>query len=98
MAAGPAPASGFDQVAPCLCGRCEDDVARARLAADHAAGTHPAGNRTPDLYTRAKAAAVPLTMIDEPFGMWLYRESAVPWVKDDAHERLTPATSNHDSE
>jgi predicted kinase len=41
---------------------CEDDVARARLAADHVAGTHPAGNRTPDLYTRAKAAAVPLTV------------------------------------
>jgi predicted kinase len=39
---------------------CADDVARARIAADHAAGTHPAGNRTPDLYTRARAAAVPL--------------------------------------
>jgi hypothetical protein len=41
---------------------CSDEVARARLAADHAAGTHPAGNRTPDLYDRAKAAAVPLTV------------------------------------
>ncbi len=41
---------------------CPDDIARSRLAADHAAGTHPAGNRTPDLYTRAQAAAVPLTV------------------------------------
>ncbi len=40
---------------------CADDVAHARLAADHAAGTHLAGNRTPDLYAQAKAAAVPLT-------------------------------------
>jgi predicted kinase len=39
---------------------CADDVARGRLAADHAAGTHPAGNRTPELYAHAKAAAVPL--------------------------------------
>jgi predicted kinase len=41
---------------------CTDDIAFARLAADHAAGTHLAGNRTPDLYARAKAAAVPLTV------------------------------------
>jgi predicted kinase len=41
---------------------CADEVARARLAADHAAGTHPAGNRAPDLYDRAKAAAVPLAV------------------------------------
>jgi predicted kinase len=41
---------------------CSDEIARARLAADHAAGTHPAGNRTPDLYTRARAVAVPLTV------------------------------------
>ena len=39
---------------------CADEVARARIAADHSAGTHLAGNRTPDLYARAKAAAVPL--------------------------------------
>jgi predicted kinase len=39
---------------------CADDAARARIAADHAAGTHPAGNRTPELYARAKARAVPL--------------------------------------
>ena len=39
---------------------CADEVARARIAGDHAAGTHLAGNRTPDLYDRAKAAAVPL--------------------------------------
>lgn len=41
---------------------CADEIARARLAADHAAGRHPAGNRTPDLYTLSKAAAVPLTV------------------------------------
>ncbi len=41
---------------------CSDEVARARIAADHAAGTHLAGNRTPDLYLRAKLAAVPLTV------------------------------------
>jgi predicted kinase len=39
---------------------CTDDVARERIAADVAAGTHPAGNRTPELYARAKEAAVPL--------------------------------------
>src|SRR5215472_10437848 len=31
-------------------------------------------------------------MGDEPFGIWLYRESAVPWVKDDAHEQLKSFT------
>jgi predicted kinase len=41
---------------------CADDVVRARIAADHAAGQHPAGNRTPDLYDRAKVAAVPLAV------------------------------------
>ena len=41
---------------------CADEVARARLAADHAAGTHLAGNRTPALYDRVKASAVPLTV------------------------------------
>jgi predicted kinase len=39
---------------------CSDAIACARIASDRAAGTHLAGNRTPDLYTRAKAAAVPL--------------------------------------
>lgn len=39
---------------------CADEVACARITADHTAGTHPAGNRTPYLYTRAKALAVPL--------------------------------------
>jgi predicted kinase len=39
---------------------CADEVASARLAADHTAGTHLAGNRTPELYIRAKAKAVPL--------------------------------------
>ena len=37
-------------------------LAPARIASDHAAGTHPAGNRTPELYERAKAVAVPLTV------------------------------------
>jgi predicted kinase len=41
---------------------CDDEIAEARLAKDATAGTHPAGNRTPDLYRRAKAAAVPLTV------------------------------------
>ncbi len=41
---------------------CPDEVARARLAADHTAGVHLAGNRTSDLYDRVKAAAVPLTV------------------------------------
>ncbi|HUR55290.1 MAG TPA: ATP-binding protein [Gemmataceae bacterium] len=41
---------------------CADEIAEARLAKDHAAGTHPAGNRTPDLYARAKAVATPLTV------------------------------------
>lgn len=39
---------------------CADEIARGRIATDHAAGAHLAGNRTPDLYTRAKALAVPL--------------------------------------
>lgn len=41
---------------------CPPGVARARLAADHAAGTHPAGNRTPDLHDRSRATADPLTI------------------------------------
>jgi predicted kinase len=41
---------------------CAAEIACARIAADHAAGTHPAGDRTPELYARAKAAAVPLTV------------------------------------
>lgn len=41
---------------------CADDVARARIEADHAAGTHLAGNRTPELYAHAKTQAVPLTV------------------------------------
>ena len=41
---------------------CADDVARARLGADHTAGTHLAGNRTPELYARVKAAAVPIAL------------------------------------
>ncbi|MDY3554556.1 ATP-binding protein [Gemmata sp. JC717] len=41
---------------------CAPDVARARVAADHAAAAHLAGNRTPDLYDRVRANAVPLTV------------------------------------
>lgn len=41
---------------------CPPDVARARLAADHAVGTHPAGNRTPELHDRSRANAEPLTV------------------------------------
>lgn len=47
------------KVIECVCG---DDEARARLVRDRAAGTHPAGNRTPDLYLSQKAAADPLTV------------------------------------
>ena len=50
-----------------------------------AMAVHQANRRPP--------AAVPLRMGAEPFGMWLYRESAVPWVKDDAHERLKSFTA-----
>jgi predicted kinase len=41
---------------------CADDVAQTRIEADHLAGTHLAGNRTSELYVRAKIAAVPLTV------------------------------------
>ncbi len=41
---------------------CADAVAGARLASDHETGTHLARNRTPALYNRVKAAAVPLTV------------------------------------
>jgi hypothetical protein len=41
---------------------------------------------------RRPPPAVPLQMPDEPFGMWLYRETHVPWVKDDIHERLKTFT------
>ncbi len=39
---------------------CSDTVARERLQADHASGTHLAGNRTPELFARVKAEAQPL--------------------------------------
>lgn len=39
-----------------------DEVVRARLEADAAAGTHPAGNRTFELYQQVKARAEPLTV------------------------------------
>jgi predicted kinase len=41
---------------------CADEVAHARIEADHATGTHPAGNRNADLYDRVKTEAVPLTL------------------------------------
>lgn len=41
---------------------CSDEVARARLATDHAAGAHLARNRTPDLYHHVKAAAITLAV------------------------------------
>ncbi|MBP3954192.1 ATP-binding protein [Gemmata sp. G18] len=47
------------QVIECV---CSDEVARARLEADHTAGAHLAGNRTPDMYARVRAAAVPLAV------------------------------------
>ena len=33
-------------------------------------------------------------MGSEPFEMWLYRESYVPWVKDDVHERMKSMTQD----
>jgi predicted kinase len=41
---------------------CDEETARGRLARDHATGAHPAGNRTPDLYSAVRAAAEPLTV------------------------------------
>jgi predicted kinase len=40
---------------------CADDVVRVRLEHDLAAGLHPAGNRTFELYLAGKARAEPLT-------------------------------------
>ena len=41
---------------------CADDVARERLERDLAAGTHPARNRTFELYLAVKARAEPITL------------------------------------
>lgn len=41
---------------------CADEVARERIVRDAAAGTHPAGNRTFELYLSVKARAEPLTV------------------------------------
>lgn len=41
---------------------CSDEVARMRIARDHALGQHLAKNRTPELYDRVRAAAVPLAV------------------------------------
>jgi adenylylsulfate kinase len=47
---------------------CSDEVARQRLEGDQAAGRHPAGNRTADLYRalqeQAEPIAVPHLVID----------------------------------
>ena len=52
-------AGGEWRVIECI---CADGIAQARLARDAATGNHPAGNRTPELYLRAKARAEPLTI------------------------------------
>ena len=58
------------RVLECL---CSDETARSRLAAQSAAGEHPAGNRNVDLYLQVKAhfesITLPKTIIntDEPF-------------------------------
>lgn len=41
---------------------CAPEVAEARIAAAHAAGTHEAPNRAPGLHATARAAAVPLSV------------------------------------
>lgn len=47
---------------------CADEIARSRLGRDYAAGTHLAGNRSPDLYEvakgRAEAITVPRLVLD----------------------------------
>jgi predicted kinase len=46
------------QIIECV---CADEVVRSRLEVDQERGTHPAGNRTYDLYCAVKAQAEPLT-------------------------------------
>ena len=41
---------------------CSEEAAESRLARDLAAGDHPAGNRTPELYREVKARAEPLAV------------------------------------
>jgi adenylylsulfate kinase len=41
---------------------CDDEVARQRLEQDLTRGSHPAGNRTFDLYLSLKAARVPISV------------------------------------
>jgi predicted kinase len=41
---------------------CADDVVRERLEHDRAVGSHPAGNRTFEMYPDVKARAVPITV------------------------------------
>ena len=41
---------------------CSDDLIHTRLERDHAAGAHPAGNRTFAMYLDVKARAEPLTV------------------------------------
>lgn len=41
---------------------CSDEVAEQRLRNDVAVGSHPAGNRTIELYRKVKVVAEPLTI------------------------------------
>jgi hypothetical protein len=41
---------------------------------------------------RIVPAAAPFRMPEEPFGMWLFRESAVPWRADDVNQQLKTMT------
>lgn len=41
---------------------CPDDVARDRLDADHRGRTHPAGNRTFNLYQQLQQSTDPITV------------------------------------
>lgn len=53
-------AAGLDQrllIVECVCDR---PTALARLRRDHAAGAHPAADRTPDLHDRLRATADPI--------------------------------------
>lgn len=45
------------------------------------------------LRNRVPLVAVPLQMPDEPLRLWLYRGSAVPWLRSDPNEHLKTITS-----
>jgi hypothetical protein len=44
------------------------------------------------MVNRSVPAAAPFRMPDEPLGMWLFRESAVPWLADDVNQQLKTIT------